>query len=42
MDSINNIEITNEKGDIPSPYPLPNPLQPLKMTLLYKICLINI
>jgi len=36
MDSINNIEITNEKGDIPSPYPLPNPLQPLKMTLLYK------
>lgn len=36
MDSINNIEITNEKGDIPSPYPLPNPFQPLKMTLLYK------
>ena len=37
MDSINNIEISNEiKGDIPSPYPLPNPLQPLKMTLLYK------
>ena len=37
MNSIDNIEITNEiKDEIPSPYPLPNPLQPLKMTLLYK------